>query len=332
MHFPNGEEYNGEVERGEMHGRGRYAYRNGDVFQGTWECGRRRGEGRLQYASGDIFVGTFEGAERRGFGVYYYVGKGCKLEGDWAGDKAVCGAVQNLSREEAELLRAPGEDWARAAIPPLRLAQPNRAVLETLLGARPQAARLGRELAAPELTRLRLGFARAARGEEPGKGVRRVDIRAVLRDCGVASSLAEGCAWRLRCCCSLFSRALRRLTPPLPSLLPRPPRDLDALTAQLEGAAAAAGGRLELDAFLGVAAAFRAERPPVGLEGAAAEEELRAARRAEAVAAGAGGGAGGLAATGGKAMGGTVRAVSPAKLEPLRRAMRESMAYSARKA
>lgn len=200
LHFANGEEYNGEVDKGQMHGRGRYLYRNGDVFQGTWVRGRRSGEGRLQYAGGDIFVGTFDGAERRGFGVYYYVSKGCKLEGDWVGDKALCGTVQNLSPEETALLNAAAEDWARSDIPQLRLAQPNRALFDALATLRPADARTGRELSAHEMQQLRHAFARMARGEEPGKGIRAEDLRRVLRESGVAASLAEACVDTERPC------------------------------------------------------------------------------------------------------------------------------------
>lgn len=286
LHLANGEEYNGEVDRGQMHGRGRFRYRSGDVFQGTWVRGRRSGEGRMQYAGGDIFVGTFDGAERRGYGVYYYVGKGCKLEGDWVGDKALCGAVQNLSPEETDLLNAAAEEWARSAIPLLRLAQPNRALFDALAAARPPAARTGRELSAQEMLQLRHAFAQLSRGEEPGKGIRAEDLRRVLRASGIAASLAEA--------------------------------DLGALTALLEGTAE--GARIELDAFLGVVVAFRAEAPAVGLHSTAAEEEARAARAAL------GGSAAmrGTAATAG--MGGTVRAISPVRIDVVRRTMRASMA------
>lgn len=107
-----------------------------------------------------------------------------------------------------------------------------------------------------------------------------------------------------------------------------PRRDLDTLTSLLEGTAL--GGRIELDPFLGVIVSFRAEHPAVGLQSAAAAEEARAARRA----AGLGGSLGATGrgtAGGGKSMGGTVRAVSPVRMEALRRTMRESMAYSGRK-
>ena len=36
LYFPNGEQYSGEVEDGQMHGRGRFIHRNGDAFQGSW--------------------------------------------------------------------------------------------------------------------------------------------------------------------------------------------------------------------------------------------------------------------------------------------------------
>ena len=227
LYFPCAEEYSGEVKGGQMHGRGRYTHRNGDSFQGTWVDGRRCGEGRLKFANGDVFVGTFEGAARRGYGVYYYVAKGSRLEGEWLGDRALCGTMRAMTAEEAASLLS--TEWRpTAATPPaLWLAQPARALFGATAGLRPAEGGGQRELSQDQMERLRHAFTALARGDGPGVGLELVELPRVLQLSGVLDTLAE--------------------------------EDRESLAAALQ--AAAQGGRLDVDAFLGAVFTFRCDAP-----------------------------------------------------------------------
>lgn len=49
--------YEGEMQDGERHGRGKYTFPSGAVYDGEWQHGKRHGHGRHVDKEGDVYVG-----------------------------------------------------------------------------------------------------------------------------------------------------------------------------------------------------------------------------------------------------------------------------------
>ena len=92
--------YEGNWEKGNMHGKGTYTYENGlsyvgnfergqiqgfgvmtwpddssglhDYYKGQWEKGYRHGEGYYRWGNGNQYVGELEQNVMNGFGIFYY--------------------------------------------------------------------------------------------------------------------------------------------------------------------------------------------------------------------------------------------------------------------
>lgn len=85
VEFPSGDHYEGEMDRGLMHGWGVYAQRNGDRYDGEFRDGLKEGRGTLVYASGDKYLGDFRADLRAGRGALSYQ-NGDRYVGEFAND------------------------------------------------------------------------------------------------------------------------------------------------------------------------------------------------------------------------------------------------------
>lgn len=85
VEFPNGDHYEGEMDRGLCHGWGLYRYRNGDRYDGQFQDGLKAGRGTLVYANGDKYTGDFSADLRSGRGSLAYA-NGDRYAGDFAND------------------------------------------------------------------------------------------------------------------------------------------------------------------------------------------------------------------------------------------------------
>ena len=60
MRWPNGDQYTGGFEEGNLNGYGTFNYADGRLYDGNWKDGKRHGDGILTLPSGDKFYGKFE--------------------------------------------------------------------------------------------------------------------------------------------------------------------------------------------------------------------------------------------------------------------------------
>ena len=106
VEYPNGDQYQGQLKNGLMHGRGKFAWANGDMYQGEWKKGKMEGKGRkfqmdsgiteeghylgnllvgpvkrTMQATGDTFVGL-----STGFGTYTWKADEYMYRGQWKED------------------------------------------------------------------------------------------------------------------------------------------------------------------------------------------------------------------------------------------------------
>ena len=51
--------YSGQIEKGQMHGRGTLTYPTGEKYEGEWEMGKRYGMGRMTFPDGSRYVGEW---------------------------------------------------------------------------------------------------------------------------------------------------------------------------------------------------------------------------------------------------------------------------------
>jgi len=80
---PDAWRYNGEWQRGTMHGKGRLTYKDGWDYFGDWKDGKMHGQGHLTFADGSIYVGEFVYNMPHGNGTITY-SDGAKFVGEWA--------------------------------------------------------------------------------------------------------------------------------------------------------------------------------------------------------------------------------------------------------
>lgn len=72
IRYENGDVYEGEVQDGQPHGKGKYVYANGDVYEGDFSAGVGEGKGRYAYANGDVYEGAVSSGFRYGYGKMLY--------------------------------------------------------------------------------------------------------------------------------------------------------------------------------------------------------------------------------------------------------------------
>lgn len=79
--------YEGEIENGKPHGRGKMILKDGSgTYDGNWVNGAIQGTGTLTSANGDKYVGDFVKAQKMGKGTYTLI-NGEKYVGDWVNNR-----------------------------------------------------------------------------------------------------------------------------------------------------------------------------------------------------------------------------------------------------
>ena len=80
--YPNGSVYEGQFEDGRPHGQGRMVFADGSSYDGHWDAGRIMGEGTRRYVTGVVYTGTFDDSQPHGRGIMERPG-GLRYEGEW---------------------------------------------------------------------------------------------------------------------------------------------------------------------------------------------------------------------------------------------------------
>ena len=86
MIYANGNQYEGNWNKGLRNGVGTYTYANGDIFSGKWESGRKNGKGTINYVNGDKYDGDWNNNKIQGLGVFTY-SDGSSYDGEWLNSK-----------------------------------------------------------------------------------------------------------------------------------------------------------------------------------------------------------------------------------------------------
>lgn len=115
LEFDNGF-YKGEVENGEMHGKGEFIFNTGTRYQGSFKNNNMEGRGKLTYVSGKVYEGTFRNNVLEGPGACkwengdFYVGefkngqmhgRGCYI---WENGNRFEGIFENNRRTDQGVL------------------------------------------------------------------------------------------------------------------------------------------------------------------------------------------------------------------------------------
>lgn len=80
--YENGDNYEGQVERGLKHGQGIYTWQDGTIYKGQWKKDQEHGYGEKKFANGDRYVGLWENGLFSGSGNYHW-SDGSYYEGQW---------------------------------------------------------------------------------------------------------------------------------------------------------------------------------------------------------------------------------------------------------
>ena len=71
--YEDGAVYNGEFQKGKAEGRGVFTSSLGEVYDGEWKAGLKEGRGIWKSPNGDIYDGEFKNGSKEGRGVYKFV-------------------------------------------------------------------------------------------------------------------------------------------------------------------------------------------------------------------------------------------------------------------
>ena len=74
--------YEGDLENGERHGKGKMTYSNGEVYEGEWVNDVKSGKGKRTFSIGDVYEGEWQNSEMNGQGKLTY-SNGTVYEGEW---------------------------------------------------------------------------------------------------------------------------------------------------------------------------------------------------------------------------------------------------------
>ena len=74
--------YEGEWVNDLMHGHGKYVYASGAMYEGEYKEGVINGQGKFIYANGDVYEGSFKDRKRHGEGKFIFA-NGDVYEGGW---------------------------------------------------------------------------------------------------------------------------------------------------------------------------------------------------------------------------------------------------------
>ena len=64
--YRSGSIYKGEMQRGKIHGKGKFWYVNGDIYEGEWENGKRSGIGKTVFSTRSVYEGGYEDDRAQG--------------------------------------------------------------------------------------------------------------------------------------------------------------------------------------------------------------------------------------------------------------------------
>ena len=101
--------YTGEIENGQMHGRGTLVYPNREKYGGEWVFGKRHGNGQYTYSDGSKYEGEYQDGLKHGQGTRTSP-DGVRYEEEWRAGKR---AALDVAEEEDE---EGGEELTKAAI------------------------------------------------------------------------------------------------------------------------------------------------------------------------------------------------------------------------
>ena len=74
--------YSGQIEKGQMHGKGTLVYPNGEKYEGDWQWGKRHGFGRMIFPDGSRYTGEWVDDRVHGQGEHVYA-NGNRYKGEW---------------------------------------------------------------------------------------------------------------------------------------------------------------------------------------------------------------------------------------------------------
>ena len=80
--FYEGDKYEGEFNKDQIHGKGIMTWKNGNRYEGEFKNNFFDGEGKLEFASHSNYVGQFVEGMQTGKGVFSY-SNGDKYDGEW---------------------------------------------------------------------------------------------------------------------------------------------------------------------------------------------------------------------------------------------------------
>jgi hypothetical protein len=84
--FANGDVYEGNLDKGQIHGYGKFTWASGDVYEGNYKNDARHGYGKKTWSDGDVYEGNYKNNARHGYGKKTW-SDGDVYEGNWDKDQ-----------------------------------------------------------------------------------------------------------------------------------------------------------------------------------------------------------------------------------------------------
>lgn len=104
MTFDNRDIYDGDWDKGTMHGMGRFKFWNKEKgrythsYKGQFNHGVREGKGKMEYSNHDVYQGTWQNDHRTGDGICWFA-DGCVFHGVWKFDQMIRGIFRKPDGE-----------------------------------------------------------------------------------------------------------------------------------------------------------------------------------------------------------------------------------------